>query len=244
MILAIKDKIACFYNTEEEKKEILELFIDNKNIEYKIFNNTDKDNALNYSNTFKITGFLTPKDPFNEINELKDKGIQFISFKVNDEKYCAIINDIFYPRSSYRLVYDEDKREFKKYKFNGNLRDTANDLCSQIINLQKSELISTETAVLRYNQEYRKVFGESFWKYISADKFFDWGFSDSILFKCIGKRLKAPIISFDEYYYQLEEKQEDMLIKKSDMSDIKITESFLSIKNKNINNYIKENLYF
>lgn len=248
MILAIKNKIACYYNSEEERNEILDLFSDKSGITYNIFENNDKNKALYYANVSKITGFLLErKDPFKELSMLKDKGIELVSFKVKGESYCVILNDIYYPRSEYRLKYDKIHDSFFCSKFNGNLRDTSNDLCNNILDYQKQKgSMFLRTAVLNYNMAYRKEYGENFWKCVTADKFFNFELDkdhESILFKCIGKRLENPIISLSEYYCQLEDKQKDVEIKKDDITNIREVPVFLSIKNEEIKSLIKDNLY-
>lgn len=243
MILAIKNKIACYYNTEEEKKELLKIFVNPENPCFNIFLNTEKGKALSYSNVPKITGFLTEKeDPFTALRQLKDKGIQLVSFMAKDKRYCTILNDIYYPSSVFRLEYNALEDKFEPYRFKGCSHDSAHDLCEQIIKYYNERgIMFLKSATKTYMEEYQKQFGKKFWKYVEGSNFFD--IEETIIFKCLGSCFTNTGCSSDEYNCDLISKIYDVEINKEDIHDITPIDVLVAIKNDDILSVIEDNLY-
>lgn len=183
MILAIKDKIACFYNNKEEKQELLEMF---KNKPHKIFVNSDDEYAMKFSNTDKISGFTTDEmNAFHIFKDLKEEGFQVASFELkNEEKGIyeqkeIVLNPIQYIVSDKRLTFSNRSRKLVNMTFSGTSYQSVNNFCAQIYAFSKETGESIERAAYIYFEEYKKVFSKYPWKTLNSSDIYS--FSDKYI---------------------------------------------------------------
>lgn len=245
MILAVKDKIACYYNNKVEKYELLEMF---PNLEHKVFVDSNKEDALLYANTSKITGFSTDEmNSFDIFSDLKEEGIQVVSFYVKNnttnqyDKKVVVLNPVYYIISDKRLTYSSRLRRLTNMTFSGNSHDSVNNFCAQIYELAKETGLSIEKAAYTYFEAYKKEFGKYPWKELKASDISIWNYENGyIKLEAFGSRVREMFNYEEEYSCDLKDERNWNTIALDNIKDIQEYDVSIAIKDKNIISVIDE----
>lgn len=165
MILAIRDKKAYYYNTLEEKLELLEHY---KFSEYKVFTNDDVLSAKIYSDVEKVKGFCTNEfNNYDILQELCLENISVAKFIDNENFYkFVILNDIYYLNTREYLEYDHSKDTFVKAIYTSYYHNLIKNMCNKIYYFSHCNSLSIKEATHMYFKEYYLNFGYFPWSII------------------------------------------------------------------------------
>lgn len=231
MILAFEEEIncpgrACFYNSRQEKDELLSIFEDQT---YKVFTDDDKNNAKYYANVNKITGFsLHNMNNFQIISELIKNKIQAIIITdKNNNKNIAIINKTYFISSDEYLEYNVIENDFIKSKYTGSTGNIVENFCYHIKRFAMIKDKSLIDASYEYLLNYEKMFGSVPIKIllpvtITQD-------NDDIKFSIIAKD-----INYENYNTMLRGISFNKTYKETQVKSIKEKHLILNFKNKEI----------
>lgn len=230
MLLATKSGKVYVYNNKKER-EILE---ENISENYKIFTDNDKEKALNYANTKKITGFMTKEmNTFDILCELKTSGINIATFNRNISSADIILNDIYILNTQKRLILDKKTKLWKTGTYKGDMDDAIKDFYNQIKYFSEETKLSMSKSVSEYLEAFKSIFRFCPWTKIEKSRFV--GYSDYITLDNIYKEIR---ISKDYEIKMLDNfKLQDC--KQEKIYDIREKEISLEIKNVLFLNEIK-----
>lgn len=231
MILAVKNKKACFYNNLKEKREIINMFKDKK---YKIFPNKNIKEALLYSKQEKITGFIREEDPFDVLCDLKQEKVRLVSFMGKNKetkistKYFIILNPLYYINSNERITYISPIDMFNPALFKSEIKNCYADFLKEIKEYQnESKISSFRYAIFSYITEYKELIKKYPWEKISTSGLNKY--KEKIYFTNIGTEIKFSINKNEKYVYELQQINHFISFRKEDISDIKIENILLEI---------------
>lgn len=247
MILAIKNKKACYYNSIEEKRELINFFKE----DYKVFPNINKKEALLYSNQEKITGFIEKEDPLDVFKDLKQEKVRLISFLGKDSetnllnKYFLVLNPLYYLGLNEMITYIPGIDMFNPVTFDGKVDDFYNSFIREITIYQKEKRIfSFKHAVLQYIKEYKELIGKYPWKVIGCSGVYS-GIgerSEILYFINIGTKVDIFLNKKNEYIGNLKQPNHLIYLKKEEIFDIKLENMFLEITDEVFLSIIKDGI--
>lgn len=221
MILAIKNKIACYYNSKQEKSELLATF---KPKNYRVFCDTDIKRATNYAKTKKITGFKIDKmTPLEIFQDLKGEGIKLVSFETKSgECRIVILNNIYMLNTKKYIDFDlHFINIIKKTCLDEDIKEIMENIIEKITRYKRYYKIPLEKAAYQYFFNFERNYKQYPWV-----KYNDWHVQHTLdleylVFENICENISVRDSYNNNYYIDFKKYKTNYKIKESDILNIK-----------------------
>lgn len=230
MILANKNKFACYYNNSKEKDELKSTLIEG---ECRIFSDYDTKKALSYANTKTIKGFRTNEmSSYAILKELEKEDTGIVEFKTRKGKHkIVVLNTTYFLCTRNYLEFDSKTNNFVKAEYRGYAYKTVENFINSIKSYASKRRMPLFLAIYQYISAFYKLYKFYPWQTIQASDFYfqenDLPFGeDDICFEYIGEDILENITN-PKFEFSIKNSENNVRYREYEVNEIKeLTSSF------------------